>query len=182
MSAFEKATRVEAESWEILRPFIETKAYDGRYVRTAKGRLALELQKSVGDVLYNSNDATVHSVEIKAERRWTGNVFLERWSNRERFTPGWLETLNCDLLLCHYLDQDRLLALNFPNLRKWLYHCERWKKPTANAYPQVDQRTYVQHNDTWGYIVPVSDFPKVVLQGEYRPLFMSRQTDMFGAA
>lgn len=182
MNSFEAASEIEAKSWEILRPFIEFRAYNGRFVRTVKGRLAKELQKSVGDVLYNSDDATVHAVEIKAEQKWTGRLFLERWSNRSRFTPGWIETLNCDLLLCHFLDQDRLLALNFPNLRKWLYHCDRWQKPKASLYPQTSQTAYAQLNDTWGYVVPVSDLPREVLQGEYRPLFMQRQTDMFGAA
>lgn len=182
MNAFESASQVETDSWEILRPFIETRSFDGRYVRTCKGRLARELQRTVGDVLFNSTDQHIHSVEIKAEREWTGNLFLERWSNRKWFTPGWLETLNCDLLLCHFLDEDRLLAVNFQNLRKWLYHCDRWQKPKASFFPQVDQKRYAQPNDTWGYIVEVKELPREVLQGEFRPLQMQRQADLLGAA
>lgn len=169
--AFDKAQEVEAQSWEILRPFIETKCFEGRYVRTAKGRLAKDLQKSAGDVLMNTDDETVWTIEIKAEKDHTGNVFLERWSNRERFTPGWLETLKCDLLLYHFLSNDTLYVFDFDKLRRWLYHGEHGRQPVASRFPQVKQGRYVQLNDTWGYLVKVDVIPRPdVLRAVYHPM------------
>lgn len=182
MNAFEQASTVEAESWEILRPFIETRSFDGRFVRTAKGKLAKELQRSVGDVLYNSDDETVHTVEIKAERKFTTNMFFERWSNRKRFTPGWFETLKCELLLYHFLDEDALYGFNFEKLRTWFYCCEHRQIPVCSKYPQYEQRAYRQLNDTWGYLVPIKDIPRSAMVGIWHPVRMSTHDDLFGDA
>lgn len=182
MSAFHDACEVEAQSWEILRPLIETRAYNGRYVRTAKGPLARELQRQVGDVLFNSDDETVWTCEIKAERKHTGNVFLERWSNRSRFTPGWFETLQCDLLLYHFLDADVLYGFHFDKLRKWFYHCEHRAVPVASRYPQAAQSRFNQMNDTWGYLVPIADVPRATMVGVWYPQRMAATGDLFGDA
>ncbi len=175
MSAFDAASKVEARSWEILRPFVEVRSFDGRYVRTAKGRLARELQRTVGDVLYNHDDETVWSIEIKAEEKFTGNLFIERWSNRSRFTPGWLETLNCDLLLYHFLGNDSLYGYNFYKLRQWFYWGENGRHPAAHNYPQVKQRKYSQLNDTWGYLVPIDAIPKATAVGSWHPERMATE-------
>ena len=53
MNAFSEASKVEARSLEILRPFIAQRAFNGQYVLTSKGRLSCELQKTVGDILMN---------------------------------------------------------------------------------------------------------------------------------
>jgi len=179
MNAFVEASKVEERSWEILRPFIETRCHNGRYVRTAKGPLARDLQKQVGDVLFNSDDSTVYAIEIKAEQGYTGNVFLERWSNRSRFTPGWFETQNCDLLLYHFLSNDSLYGFNFQKLREWFYCCDHRAVPVAAKYPHYKQGRYTQLNDTWAYLVPIREIPKAVTVGVWHPELMSRNGDLF---
>ena len=63
---------------------------------------ARTLQRSFGDFFINLDADTVRSLEIKVARHWTGNLFLETWSNlnledREAHaehgsTPGWMVT------------------------------------------------------------------------------------------
>lgn len=111
---------------------------------------------------FNSDDETVHSIEIKAEEHWTGNLFIERWSNRHRQTDGWLVTLDCDLLLYHFLETDRCLVLNFQRLRRWVLEHEA-------RFRLVDQKKYKQLNDTWGLLVPVHALPLGLLLNEFSP-------------
>lgn len=164
MNAFVQACRVEDQSWDVLEPYLKARAFDGRFVRTAKGPLALELQRSVGDVLINSNREAVTCIEVKAEQKYTGNVFLERWSNRSRFTPGWFETLKTDLLWYHFLDQDIVYEFHFEKLRKWMYWHDGRGFPISNRFPQAEQKQYEQQNDTWGYIVPLRELKAAGLE------------------
>lgn len=184
MSAFRKACRVEDRSWDALEPYLKARAFDGRFVRTAKGPLALELQKTVGDVLVNSDRQTVTCIEVKAEERHTGNLFLERWSNRSRFTPGWLETLTTDLLWSHFLDRDVVYELPWERLRQWMYWHEGPRGyPMSNKYQQAVQKKYDQLNDTWGYLVPLIDLQNAgLIRKMFRPEFEVRQGELFGAA
>ena len=150
MSGWDEARTVEQRSMQILRPFIQQRAFNGQYVVTSKGPLARELQKSVGDMLYNSDSETVYSAEIKAEEsNKHGNFFLETWSNRARFTLGWMFNLNTDLLLYYFLDEDELYAIPFLKLRKWAFHQCR-----IYDFPERKQAKYDQLNDTWGRCVP----------------------------
>jgi len=152
MNGFEEARTVEERSMKILRPFIQQRAFNGQYVVTSKGPLAVTLQKSVGDMLYNSDDDTVYSIEVKAEEADEhGNFFLETWSNRERFTPGWMFTLNANLLLYHFLREDKLYKIPFLRLKKWAFHERR-----IFGWPERKQSKYSQLNDTWGRCVPIA--------------------------
>ena len=156
MNAFKKACRVEDRSWDLLEPYLKRRAFDGRFVRTSKGPLSLELQKTVGDVLVNSDRQTVTCIEVKAEEKHTGNLFIERWSNRARFNPGWFETLATDLLWYHFLDKDVVYEIPYLNFRRWMYWHEGTGYPTSNKFRQAKQGKYDQLNDTWGYLVPLA--------------------------
>lgn len=183
MSGYQDALAVEARGREALSPFLTQRAYEGRLVWTTKGRLSEELQKTAGDLVYNSDADTVVACEIKVEERWTGNVFLERWSNRPRWKAGWLETLSTDLLLYYFLESDQLLVLHFENLRRWLYNCESGCKPPSSNFPHVLQRKNAQLNQTWGYLVSVAVMPqRTVLVGRYQPQTWLRNADWVGAA
>src|ERR1043166_1316452 len=107
MSGFESARVVEARGLSVLTPFLDERA-DGRFVLFDKGPLARALQETTGDGVFNVEDGGTFFVEIKCERKWTGNLFLETWSNRNLedrqsharrgCNPGWLYKLNADLL------------------------------------------------------------------------------------
>jgi hypothetical protein len=153
VNAFEKARTIEERSMVIIRPFIEQHAFNGQYVITSKGPLARDLQKSAGDFLINKGDArTIWGLELKTEEsKRYGNFFLETWSNLERYTPGWMVTLNTDTLLYHFLDDDELYVIPFPKLRAWAF-----KKGRIYDFPERAQNKYTQKNDTWGRCVPVA--------------------------
>jgi hypothetical protein len=131
---------------------------EGRFVVTEKGNLSKFLQKSVGDVLLNSDEKTVWAIEIKNEEtKRHGNLFLETWSNCKWFTPGWMFTLQCDLLFYYFQDVRELYVIPFENLRDWAF-----RQPSVSAhrgrlfdFPEKCQVKREQLNDTWGRCVPI---------------------------
>ena len=121
MNAFDDARTVEDRGMEIICPQFSLRCDEGRYVTTDKGRLSKLLQNSVGDALLQI-DGKVVGVEVKCEETCQpGNFFLETWSNRKRFTPGWLYKLNTDLLFYYFLEQDLLYVFSFPRVRRWAF-------------------------------------------------------------
>lgn len=177
-NAFFEASKVESRSREILHPFIEQRAMNGQYVTTDKGRLSKELQKTIGDVLMNTNDGRISAVEIKAEQQNKhGNLFLELWSNLSRYTPGWMVTLNCDVLLYHFIEDDLLCVINFQKLKKWAFRDKSNRSPhqVGNIwrFPLRPQRAYTQLNDTHGACVPISVIRAEVGIAEFHPVALS---------
>jgi hypothetical protein len=162
MNAFDAGRAIEQRSNEVLLPWLGSRCADGRYVLTTKGRLAKELQKSVGDIVFNPSVApdTVVTAEVKAEQTNAyGNVFLEIWSNLSRFTPGWLYTLNADLLLYHFLDEDELFVFHFQRLKRWAFTPDGNGGVPLYRFPVKRQSKYNQLNDTWGACVPLARIP-----------------------
>lgn len=161
MNAFDNARLVEAESLAILKPFLEDYS-GGTYWISAKGPLARCFQEQHGDVLFTDNSGRMRSVELKAERRHTSNLFLETWSNRnfddrDSFlrrgsNPGWLSKLRADYLFYHFLDVDALYILNLWKLQRWAFGC-RENKANIYLYPEVAQHQREQANCTVGRIV-----------------------------
>ena len=172
-NAFQQAQTVEEESWAILEPFIQMRSFDGRWVKTAKGKLARELQRTVGDVLMNTDDESIRGIEIKAEEDKTGNFFLETWSNRKRFTLGWMYTLNADFLFYHFLKDDELYIMNFDRLREWAF----WNGGPIYRYKEARQRKYSQLNDTWGRCVPITIIQKAMPVKLFHPELSLRFSD-----
>ena len=171
MNAFDSARQIETQSLKILRPFIQQRAFNGQYVVTSKGPLARELQKTVGDILYNADEERVFAAEIKAElENKHGNFFLETWSNLSRFTAGWMVTLNTDVLLYHFVKQDELYVIPYKALRKWAF-CDG----KIYRYPERRQSKYDQLNDTWGRCVPIDDVCAAVNVERFSPLAAMRE-------
>jgi hypothetical protein len=161
MNGFDKARTVEALALVKLLPFIEESADNEQFVVTDKGRLAPFLQEFIGDVLMNREKA-IWSIEIKAEQRWTGNLFLETWSNKNLenaanharlgSNPGWLLKSRADLLFYYFLDRDALLIMSMLALQRWAFTADK-----IYQYREVRQGKYQQPNDTHGRIVPICD-------------------------
>jgi len=150
-NTFDTACCVEDQALSDLLPFLEQKSFSGRFVLTSKGRLSKFLQKEVGDVVLNTSLKEVVSIEIKSEQENKyGNVFLETWSNRHRFTLGWMYTLNADFLFYYFVNDKQLLICNFQSLKKWAFIESKIYK-----YNEKLQSKYIQLNDTWGRCVPI---------------------------
>ena len=154
MGAFEQACRVEAEGVDDLVRFLGQQGDDGRFVLTNKGRLATDLQLAYGDA-FVSRDGNFYACEFKVERRFTGNFFIETWSNRSRFRRGWLDHLDADLLLYYFTDSCELFVIPFPRLKRWAFGGDS-PNERLHDYRHVCQHKYEQKNDTWGRLVPVA--------------------------
>lgn len=172
MNDYSDSRITEAKGLEILRPFIEEKSIG--FVWIDKGRAAKVLQETLGDLIFTGKqDWRLHTVEIKTERRHTGNLFLETWSNRnldnidshiERGSnPGWLLKLRADILLYYFIDSDTGYALDLLALKRWAFGCGE-KQGRIYDFPELRQGKCQQKNDTHGRIVPVS-----VLMAELKP-------------
>ena len=166
MNAFESACKVEDQSRAILMPFLQERADEGRYVITDKGPLSRMLQEQCGDVLLNIADGSIISVELKAERRHTGNLFLETWSNRNLTNrvshssrgsnPGWMVKSRADYLFYHFLDGDQLYIIPMFELQVWAWTGVATAGKTFFDWPEKPQNKYDQLNDTWGRCVPIT--------------------------
>jgi hypothetical protein len=171
MSAYTDACLVEQRGMAVLLPFLESRAWRGQVIRVAKGPLAKHFQRSFGDLLIATGPGNVASVEIKAQRRWTGNLFLEVWSNKnlddrgshiERgSTPGWLITCRADVLGFHFIDADTVLFLPMFRLQQWAFGIGDVPGRIYD-FPERQQRRYVQRNDSWGRVVPIETLAREV--------------------
>lgn len=100
-------------------------------------------------------------MEIKIERRFTNNLFLETWSNRNLedelrhaefgSNGGWLQKSRADILAYYFLDSDDLIMCGMFRLKQWAY-----KERKIEQFKEVAQSKYIQLNDTWGRLVPIS--------------------------
>lgn len=183
MSAFTSAKMVEAKAMMILGPFIRERACDGQFVWNSKGPLAKSLQETVGDVFFNTDTDRIWAVEIKAERKHTGNLFLETWSNknlRERQShadrgsnPGWLYKLRADMLMYYFIDSDDLYVIDVYSLKRWAFCGGHNNAGNLWSYREVPQGTYEQLNDTYGRLVPIEDLKSAdVGLKHFKPMMM----------
>lgn len=127
------------------------RVFDGRVVRTDKGRLSVMLQRSAGDILFNSDRRTVLSIEVKTEAKQSANLFLETYSNADGQTPrrGWLHTLDADWLFYYFADIDLLCIVDFQRLKRWA------TPETLARFDEREQKKTTQHNRTVGRLVPI---------------------------
>lgn len=177
MNAFDSARGVEARAMTVLLPYLQ-EVSEGRLVLTSKGTLARWLQESVGDALLMTGDE-VKAVELKAEQKSTGNVFLETWSNRnlERRAdhaergqnPGWLTKIRADLLLYYFIDRDWLYSFDVFELKRWFYGQGDGSGVWGSGrFRERCQRRYTQANDTWGVVVPLRTLHEELPPGAMR--------------
>lgn len=187
MNAFEQACTVEAESKEILSPWIRRHTDNGQFAWTDKGRLSMLFQQTYGDLAFNRK-GEFYMGEFKAELKHTGNLFLEEWSNKSTRREGWMRKLDTDFLFYHFLDKDVLYVISFPRLREWCYATPSLnplqKQPGRlfDCYPLVEQKKYDQRNDTCGVLVPIGTLRREIPVQVFHPLkeMAPGQGELFG--
>lgn len=179
MNVFDRSKLVEAEAMLRLKPFLEET--QGRFVMTEKGKLSRFLQETVGDILFNDRRGRLWGVEVKAEKRSTGNLFLEIWSNRNLRdaqshadrgqNPGWMLKTRADLIFYLFLDTDHLVILNTFHLKNWAFvqssdamteqrnGTRRSRAGRIYDFEQMSPKCD-QMNDTWGCVVPIATLVK----------------------
>lgn len=138
------------------------RVFKNRIVRTDKGRISAQLQTTIGDVLFNPDRLTVMSIEVKAERKSSSNLFLETWSNaaREltRQRAGWMYTLDADWLFYYFATTDLLCTVDFQKLKQWAFEGQRADGSLGRLfdYPERLQSRNEQFNRTMGRCVPIT--------------------------
>ena len=151
MNNFRGCLDIGAKGVEDLLPFLDTKAYAGRFVVTDKGPLSEFLQKTVGDIIFNCSNGKVWTIEVKTELESKyPNFYLETWSNLSRLTTGWMFTLKADFLWYYFQDIKTLYSIQLPKLQDWAFRQRR-----IYNHPEKMQKKAVQMNDTWGRCVPI---------------------------
>lgn len=164
MTAFDNCRTLEAKAITRLLPWLEK--HHGPSLLTGNGTLGPLLQKTVGDLLFrDARTGRLQAVELKAEAKWTGNLFLELWSNRNLnnrdehallgSTPGWLVTLRADWLFYYFEDVDRLVVLDVFALKQWAFGTQDGDGRLW-AFRVAVQAKRQQANDTVGHLVPVT--------------------------
>lgn len=143
VNSFKKCCQTELEGLEILIPFANRHGID--MVSTAGHR---HLQKVYGDAIMVKN-GVCRFVEFKIEKKYTGKLFAEEWSNFD-INPGWLRTCKANYIWYYFLDAD-LLYITTPDYFRKLVEGE-------HNFEMKKQKKHKQLNDARGYCIPVENF------------------------
>ncbi len=150
MSDFNDSCETERKAKKELTPFLGRRFGKFSWTTTEAD------QRERGDIRVHS---TGEFVELKAEEEDTGNFFLETWSNKSRFTKGWMFNLNSNWLLWYFRDTGWLHTVDFRKLKTWAFESisDRYYSGPICDYREVPQRKATQRNDTWGHVVPIRE-------------------------
>lgn len=124
---------------------------------------SLFLQKHLGDLVWWHKDPSKHAgisfAEVKAETRFTGNVFVETWSNwaedPSRVTPGWASKIRGHFIFYVFVDKCILYMIPREPIMQWFWN-------NHDKYPERTQRKASQRNVTRGVLVPLRDIEEVL--------------------
>jgi len=88
------------------------------------------------------------NVEVKTEKTYTGNLFIEEWSNRKWDEEGWFRKLTeCDYLFYLFINPEekvfRMFVAPFERIGQHLKLCQ--------CGGELKRVNSPQKNDTWGY-------------------------------
>lgn len=150
MNAFKAATEIETIARRELLPWLLKTCQNVEDTGHSEF-----LQKTCGDWIITKLSQQ-YGVELKAEARYTGNLFLETWSNLPRRTLGWMYTSQADYLFYFFADTKELFVIDFPALWQWAFGVGE-KEGAIYKYAEKTQSKYNQVNFTRGRIVPIND-------------------------
>lgn len=155
---YSESCATEATGISELEPFFRLLAARfGMVSLTNDGKNARVIQLTRGDIVAGGGKY----VEVKCEERYTGNFFLETWSNAtfDFSNPGWMYHLKSDYLAYYFRDTKQLYVVDFQSLWDWFF----WKRypgggklaGSRQRFPEVIQGKCEQKNRTVGCIVGI---------------------------
>lgn len=151
MNAFEEASQIETLGTPDIKEWFAWKGILDN-IRATEGEFE---QKYRGDYLLVKNGKRIYiEVKIEAENR-NGNLYLENWSNKSRFTLGWMYTTEADSLLYYFYKSKELFSIDLRALKRWAFG--HGSAGNIYTYQEKEQCKYTQKNDTWGWCVPIAD-------------------------
>jgi hypothetical protein len=103
-------------------------------------------------------------IEEKFRKEDYRDFFLERWSDKHRQKPGWIQQdLLCDFVAYVFVPSRRVFLLPYLELRRaWLKHGRRW----IRTYRLKDAENDDGYT-TEGVCVPIPVVQKALVEGEF---------------
>lgn len=160
------STEVERSAIAMIRETFATQfpQYEMREIG-GNDETGLFLQKYLGDLVWWRKDPVKHSgisfAEVKAESRFTGNLFIETWSNWAdepgKVTPGWASKIKGHFIFYVFVDRQILYMIPREPLMEWFWNHH-------HEYPERTQKKAAQRNITRGVLVPIQDVQDVLRQ------------------
>jgi hypothetical protein len=152
MGSFEKAKKLEEQHTPSVLSYLREDLGLAPTPLISNDRTKLFTLQRLGDfIAFSPDENQQHTFEWKIERQFTGNLFMELWSNRKAGRPGWMVTSEADWLIYAFAIQGMAWVYDWKQMKEWLWH------PTyavdTGEFPLRSQGKYDQHNDTWGYLV-----------------------------
>jgi hypothetical protein len=146
---------IEQVGRDLVRPLIESWIQPGCLWDTNSARQTALWQRFMGDYAGKTlgRDELV-GIEVKTEQRYTGNLFVESWSNKSHYRTrdGWIFTLNADVLVMVYLDVRAAMVMRLDKLKHWcLEEGNLYRFPEKLVHRSADGE---QKNQTVGYPIP----------------------------
>jgi len=147
MNAFQQARTIEDIARAEILPWLHLKC------ESVEECDSLWLQKIVGDFIVQV-EGRKRGIELKAEAKFTSNLFLEVWSNLPELTPGWMVTSRAHWLFYFFLDTKTLYVIPMRELQAWAFGIGQ-KEGRIYDFKEVAQTKYQQINMTKGRLVPL---------------------------
>lgn len=149
---------------EMLAPFFDLES-DRKWMLIQNSPHAVKLQKECGDVFLTLPSGHMSTVEIKAERKYTGNLVFEDWSNatfitdperylRGEFKFGWGPTIRAEVLAFAFLDRRLVTFCRTTDFLRFVYSPETYRHVIGPRTPQGVK----QSNHTLFRCVPIARF------------------------
>lgn len=154
MNQSDNVTRY-AESW--VFPYLQS-LHPDYAVRPVPDNI--QAQHRYGDKwLASAKYQHAMEVELKAEAKHTGNLFIETWSDIRNGVHGWLYHYSDNARLAYaFNDQHRLYTCRIGELRRWAHSANGEASIRIESFRLVEQAKYQQRNVTVGRLVPVDVF------------------------
>lgn len=123
-------------------------------------------QRRFGDLTLNNPDTgALSTVEVKVERNYTGNFFIEEWSCVPRGNEGWLMTSRADYMAYMFMAHEVMYVFRLSSLRGWLLsQCGDGR--ALDGYKAIHAQG--DASDSQGRIVPICDVAREVGLKEFR--------------
>lgn len=189
MHSWEMTTSIEQKGRTDIEAFLRSRERfsDVIYLSGAAAGVR-DIQGACGDFVCRTIDGDNKYFDLKVEERWTGNLFLETWSNLG-FNRGWLDKVKTDYIIYYFLNKGVFYLIDFPRLKAWAYgtpsECGKLDK-----YKEVPQSKHRQRNVTKGRLVPIRVIWNEVkfwcfcrddgVPGGFRPADEEQEGELFG--
>ena len=160
MSAFHNCGKIEAEGEKVFLDVVASRfpsvaafpLKESAWMTEEHKEAVKDLQQRYGDYFVchaaGPDFAAPAFVDLKVEQRFTGNFFVETWSNYP-VNPGWLSKSKATGIVYVFLrPEPSVFLFGLPAMRRYVAQ-------NRGTLKEVIQRQHEQNNETRGLLVPI---------------------------